>query len=174
MKEFCLEFGDDGRVRPHRSEGQACKTPEPTPFQTEVRGEHVRVEYTRGYFPSGVTDLFDFVSPELGTPHPLSESGYCSRFAPHETVEACGGPEAFARLFADALPAGREKELMEAFAGKLPEAGKPRRRKVQAEAPGPEEPGQEPPERPVLGENTAAAEPIPAGNEKPVSQRSLF
>jgi len=154
IKEFRLTFGDDGRVRPYRPENQSWQTPEPAlRFTLEVLGQPIRVEYTIDYFPTGGTDLFYFVSPnDPVQAHPLSETGCKSQFAPHDAVEACGGPEAFARLFAEACLAGRDKEFIEPFEGKRADIKIPPRGKVRTfQAPAREE------QPPVLGDHTALA-----------------
>ena len=110
--------------------------PLPPPSSTHVLtidGEKIRVEYTHDYFPqsSDGKDNFHFVSPHVpAQPHPLSESGHLSQFVPHDAVEACGGPEAYATLFAEAMLRGEAKLFLATFEGECPEAEKPRHRKT--------------------------------------------
>ena len=122
MKEYRLMIREDGRVVERPAERKGWKTPPPTAiFPLVIGGEEVQVRYTTGYFPnSGIDDLY-FVSPHgPPQPHPLSETGYFSRFVPHDAVEACGGPQAYAALLAEAILRGEDQPFIEAFEGPLP------------------------------------------------------
>lgn len=123
MHEFRLMLREDGCVVERPAERKGWKMPPPAAvFPLVVGGEEVQVRYTTGYFPSAATDLVYFVSPhEPPKPHALSETGYFSRFVPHDAVEACGGPQAYAALLADALLRGEEQQFIEAFEGQLAE-----------------------------------------------------
>jgi hypothetical protein len=123
MRDFNLTLKPDGRVVERTAEGKKCKTPKPAAiFTLAIGGEEVRVEYTPGYFPNDDTALVYFVSPyDPAQPHPLSDTGYFSRFVPHDVVEACGGPQAYAALLAEARLRGEEQAFIEAFEGPLPE-----------------------------------------------------
>jgi hypothetical protein len=136
MRSFGLSLSQDGRVSGGLQGSKSWQTPKPSlTFRLAAGGEEVRVEYTPDCFPGGGEDLFYFVSPhELGRPNCLSPSGYYSRRAPHDSVEACGGPRAYAALFAQARLAGQEKAFDAVFEGAWPEA-KPTRRKKSRSAP---------------------------------------
>jgi hypothetical protein len=174
VREFRLEAGDDGRVRPARPEGQPWRTPEPAVFTLDVAGGPVRVEYVAGYFPAGGTDHFSFVSPDApGTPHSLSGSGYWSHFCPAEAVEACGGPQAYAALYAGTRLAGAEKGFTALFEGEWPEARHPRRKR----APRPGETPAMVEAPPVVGGHTAAVAEErrqASGEAQPPVQKTLF
>jgi hypothetical protein len=71
-----------------------------TTFSITIRGEAVTVEYTPEYL--GGSDHFAYLSPhEPRKPHPLSETGYRSHFTKRAEVEAAGGPEVYALLYAE-------------------------------------------------------------------------
>lgn len=122
MREHGLMLRKDGRVVKLPAESKGCKTPRPAAvFSLSVGGEEVRVEYTPGYFPSDDTALLYIVSPhEPPKAHPLSDTGYFSRFVPHDALEACGGPQAYAALLAEAILRGEEQPFIEMFEGPLP------------------------------------------------------
>jgi hypothetical protein len=122
MKEFRWMMREDGRVVERRAERKGWKTPKPAAsFPLMVGGEEVRVEYTKEYFPNSGIDLVYFVSPhDPPSAHALSETGYFSRFVPHDAVEACGGPQAYAALLAEAILRSEEQRFIEAFEGPLP------------------------------------------------------
>ncbi len=169
MRAFDLTLTEDGRVLDRHAEGLPFRPPEPTRvFPLDVGGEAVKVEYTAEYFPRSGQDHFYFVSPhEPSQPHPLSETGYLSHFALHDAVEACGGPEAYAALFAEARLRGAEKEFAATFEGAWPEVKKPRRRKSAGERGPP----------PVVGEHTAAVaqeRQAEASVTRPPRQGELF
>lgn len=136
MKSFRLTMRDDGRVVERPAEGRQRKTSQPTDtFPLVVGGEEVRVEYTEQYFPNSGTGLFYIVSQhDPARPHPLSDTGYFSRFVPHDAVEACGGPGAYAALLADAVLRDEEQFFIEAFEGPLPETDERRRRQANRPA----------------------------------------
>lgn len=93
-------------------------------FTVEVGGERVAVEYTRDYFALSSTDHFQFRSPaDPPRPLPISPSGYLSHFAPGEQVDALGGPEAFARRYAEEVLAGRGEGFRDALEGWWPKTG---------------------------------------------------
>jgi hypothetical protein len=171
MRAFGLAFSEDGRVVGRPREGRPWPAPIPVQtFRLAAGGEELGVEYTPDYFPGGGTDHFSFVSPhQPPRPHRLSETGYLSQFAPHDAVEACGGPRAYAALFAEARLRGQEKAFNATFEGEWPE-GKRRRRKKAAPAAGEGRP-------PVLGEHTARAvggQGPPKPGEGPPRQGMLF
>jgi len=122
MREHGLTLRKDGRVVKQPAEAKGRKTPRPTTtFTLKIGGEDVQVEYTRQYFPNDDTALVYIVSPhDPPKPHPLSDTGYFSRFVPHDAVEACGGPEAYVALLAYTLLRGEEQSFIEAFEGQLP------------------------------------------------------
>jgi hypothetical protein len=174
MREFGLAIGEDGRVTERFREGVTPPTPKPSlTFPLAVRGEDVRVEYTSDYFPRSGQDHFYFVSPhEPARAHPLSGTGHWSQFAMHDAVEACGGPESYAALYAEARLSGREKEFAALFEGKWPEAKQPRRKRASRPAGAPARA-----ELQVVGGHTAAVaeERREAPDEKqPLAQKSLF
>jgi len=97
------------------------------------------VEYTAQYFPNSAIGMLYFRCPhEPAKPHALSDSGHLSRFVPPDTVEACGGPQQYAALLADAILGGKEKEFTEAFEGASFESNRHQRpsRHRQATQPG--------------------------------------
>ena len=96
-------------------------------FTLVVAGQEVQVQYTPSYFPLVARDDFSFAAES----NPLSESGHWHQFVPHDAVEAVGGPEAFAALYAEAKLAGRANEFMDQFEGRFPEGNRPRRRKTE-------------------------------------------
>jgi hypothetical protein len=122
MKAFRLTLRDDGRVVERPAEGRQRRATEPTDsFSLTVAGEEVHVRYTPQYLPNSGTGLFYIVSPhDPARPHPLSDTGYFSRFVPHDAVEACGGPQAYSALLADAVLRDEEQSFIEAFEGPLP------------------------------------------------------
>ena len=122
MKAFRLTMRDDGSVVERPAEGRQRKTSNPKDtFPLMIGGEEVRVEYTSQYFANSGTSLFYIVSPhDPAKPHPLSDTGYFSRFVPHDVVEACGGPGAYATLLAEAILRDEEQSFIEAFEGPLP------------------------------------------------------
>jgi hypothetical protein len=85
-------------------------------------------------------------------------------------VEACGGPHAYAALYADARQRGEDEAFSAAFEGTPPESKKPRRPKAPPPAAPPRPPT-------VLGEHTAQVveERAPDARPKPPAhQRRLF
>jgi hypothetical protein len=178
MKAFHLSLTEDGRLRQPHAEGKALPAPQPSlTFSLTINGEKIRVEYTHNYFPrSGdLKDNFYFVIPHAPPrAHPLSETGHRSQFALHDAVEACGGPQAYATLFAEATLRGEEKPFAATFEGEWPDAEKPRR----ATAPKPVlPPAAEKMNQPVAGEHAAKVtaerdEPAPTATRP--QQRTLF
>jgi len=163
MKEYRLMIREDGRVVERPAERKGWKTPPPDiVFPLVVGGEEVQIRYTTGYFPNSAIDRLYFVSPhDPPKAHPLSDTGYHSCFVPHDAVEACGGPRAYASLLADAILRGEEQEFIEAFEGPLPETDPRRHRQAN---------------RPRLGPGGHAGRLI-AEEEKPHNpsqQRMLF
>lgn len=138
MKAFRLTMRDDGRVVERPAQGRQRKTTQPTDtFPLVIGAEEMRVEYTREYFPNFGTDLVYIVSPhDPAKAHALSETGYFSRFVPNDAVEACGGPQAYAALLADAVLRGEEQSFIEAFEGPLPEIDHRRQENQPAAEPG--------------------------------------
>jgi hypothetical protein len=129
MREFGLTLRADGRVVEESRDVKPWKTPPAVTFQLELSGEPVQVQYTRGYFPDGITDMLYFTSPhEPGRPHPLSDTGYLGHLVPSDVVEACGGHQAYAVLLADAILRGEQKQFKETFEGAFPKAGQGQRR----------------------------------------------
>jgi hypothetical protein len=122
MREHGLALRKDGRVVKQAAEGKGWKTPRPAAtFPLTIGGEQLRVEYTPHYFPNDHTGLLYFISPhDPAKAHPLSDTGYFSRFVSHDAVEACGGPQTYAALLADAILRGEEQSFIEAFEGPLP------------------------------------------------------
>jgi hypothetical protein len=149
MREHRLMLREDGRVVEQPREGKTWKTPPPAlTFRLDVGGEEVRVEYTPGYFPNCDTDVLYFVSPhEPARPHALSGTGYHSRFVPHDIIEACGGPQAYAALLAAAVLRGEAEKLAAALEGPPPAAGQTRRRAAR--------PGRAAEQPPPAGEHAA-------------------
>jgi hypothetical protein len=169
MREHGLMLREDGHVVDRPREGKPWKTPTPSlTFRLDVGGQEMRVAYTPGYFPNSGTDNFYFVSPhEPPQPHLLSETGYMSRFVPNDAVEACGGPQAYAALLADAVVRGEADKFTAALEGKPPEAGQTRRGKASR-------PGTAGKQSPPPGEHSAkliAEEETP---RKPPKQGMLF
>lgn len=163
MREFGLVFDAEGRVV-EKEQGRR-KEPQTKTWTMQIGEETIEVRHTPHYFQG--SDLFSFVGEEVAPkdddpisqlldrhkPHALSGSGWWSHYASHDAVEACGGPKAFAKLYADARLAGQEEELAATLEGTAPE--KPQRGKV----------------RPVLGGHTAEVAQEPVG---PVRQGELF
>src|SRR5262249_17536315 len=139
MREFSLTLRADGRVVEKPREPIPWQTPPPTlTFLLELAGEPVQVRYTRRYFPDGVTDRLYFVSPhEPARPHALSGTGHLSHLVPSDVVEACGGPQAYAALFADAVLRGEEKQFTETFEGTFPKEKQRQPRKAKRPRPTP-------------------------------------
>jgi hypothetical protein len=139
MQEHDLILTEDGRVTERPREATRRPTPQPALVFALCGGEaEIRVEYTPAYFAG--RDHFQFRSPhEPVQPIPLSETGWYSHFAHRDAVEACGGPEAYAALFAEARRDGREDEFVAAFEGASPQVKCLRR--ARKERPGrPEQP----------------------------------
>ena len=165
MREFRLEISDDGQVADCGSRPPGKPSAPTLAFTLSVAGEEVQVSYTRDYCPRGGSDNFSFVAER----NPLSASGHWHTFAPGDAVQAVGGPQAFARLYAEAKLAGRDQEFLERFEGKMPEQKRPvRKQRAQ-------------PEQPVVGQHTAAVTEERAAKvkeaeteEKPVVQGDLF
>jgi len=130
MRAFSLVLTGDGRVVQRRREGDPWPKPEPSlTFRLTIQGEELRVEYTPDYFPDGGQDVISFVSlSDPPEPHCLSLSGILWTYVPHDAIVACGGPETFAALFAEARLRGEGKEFEATFKGEWPEAKQPRRR----------------------------------------------
>ena len=128
MREHSLAFSEDGRIVEVRYGIRPGGTPTPITFLLEIAGEQLSVQHARNYFP-GQDHLYFLHPDQPGQAHCLSSSGYFSVFVPHDAVEACGGPEVFTRLFAEARIAGKEEAFLTAFQGKAPEPKGRRRRK---------------------------------------------
>jgi hypothetical protein len=153
MAQYGLSFDSTGRVVEKRvlHPGASAKHLPTRRFPLTVAGQEVRVEYIPDYFPNRGQALFEFRSPhEPALRHPLSETGYLSQFVARDAVEACGGPEPFATLFAEAQLRGDDQAFVALFEAPRPEPqpkGKAgRKRPVSALSPSP-----------VLGEHTARA-----------------
>jgi hypothetical protein len=175
MRAFGLSLSEDGRVVERLREGKPGRTPKPSlTFLLAVGGEEVRVEYTRDYFPCGGKDYFYFVSPQTPpAPHPLSATGYLSQFVLHDAVEACGGPKAYAAMFAEARLRGEEEVFKAMFEGTGSEAKQPRRRKAFPSASLPRSGEQ----LPVIGEHTAqviAEQEDKKATGQPPRERTLY
>jgi hypothetical protein len=142
MHEYALTLQEDGRVIERPAEGKPWKTPRPAAtFALTVGGEEVRVEYVPEYFPNSGTGLLSFLSPhEPPKPHALSETGCLARFVSPDAVEACGGPQAYAAMLAEALIRGEVEQLSAALEGTPQEATKPRRDKTPRPQPASESP----------------------------------
>jgi hypothetical protein len=130
LRQQGLRVTEDGRIieevglRPRRSDAKPTRA-----FLLPIRDSEVKVEYTRNYFPHTDQDAFYFVRvdyvrpppeapyqlPDAAKPHPLSDTGFLNHFSDHDAVEACGGPEAYARLFAAAQLRGEAKQFDAAF-----------------------------------------------------------
>lgn len=123
-REFGLSVTNDGRVIEGEEKPRINPAPDET-FTLSIDGHPVKVDYTAWYFPALAKDSFQFSAES----NPLSPSGHWHEFAPHDAVEAVGGPEKFAAMYAEAKVAGSEKKFMEGFEGRPPE-GKPRKRKT--------------------------------------------
>jgi hypothetical protein len=174
MRAFSLSLSEDGRVLGRRKEVRPWQPPKPSlTFRLVVGGEEVQVEYTRDYFPEGGKDCFYLISPRNPPqPHALSATGYLSQFVPHDAVEACGGPKAYASMFAEARLRGEEDVFKAMFEGTGQEAKQPRRRKASPPASMPS--GEQ---LPVLGEHTAqilAEQEDHKASGQPSHQRTLF
>ena len=173
---FNLNLTEDGRVVSNQWHKPPFETPRPSKkFRLSLHGEEIRVEYTPFYFPDGRTDLLYFVSPhEPPQPHCLSGTGHWSALMPHDAIVACGGPETYAVLLAEARLRGEAKEFEVVFEGTRPE-GKPRRERKEAKS------GKQPqsqPTQPVVGKHTAQViqeqEADRAVDPQPSTQRTLF
>jgi hypothetical protein len=174
MRTFSLKLSEDGRVVPRNREAPPWKTPKSSmTFRLALGDEEVLVAYTPRYFPDGCTDYFYFVSPlDPPRPHCLSESGHLSLLPPHDVVVACGGPKAYAGLYAEARLRGEEEKLDATFEGEWPQANPSRRRKAIRPASPPAAP-----HLPVLGEHTAqviAKQEDKKETRHPPRERTLF
>jgi hypothetical protein len=174
MRAFGLKLSEDGRVVTRNREGPPWQTPKPSmTFRLTLGGEEVLVAYTPFYFPDGRTDYFYFISPlDPPRPHCLSETGYLSVLPSHDVVEACGGPKAYAALYAEARLRGEDQKFAAASEGEWPQTNHPRRQKVVAPASPPA--GQQ---LPVLGEHTGqvvAKQQDKKADRRPSRERSLF
>jgi hypothetical protein len=152
MAQHGLSFDSAGRVVDKRvlQHRPSANQPVVRRFPLTVAGQELRVEYTPDYFPSSGQALFYFRSPHEPTqPHPLSDTGYLSQFASRDAVHACGGPEAFAALFAEAQLHGKDQAFVALFEGTRPEA--------QPKAKAGRKPPDSAPPSPILGEHTARA-----------------
>jgi hypothetical protein len=166
MREFGLAMTDDGRVV-ERHAPMPRPVPEMT-FPLVVAGQEVQVHYARSYFPSTARDGLSFTAES----NPLSESGHWHQFIDHDAVEACGGPKAFAALYAEAKLTGRANEFIDQVEGRLQEGNRPHRKKPKRA---------DRPAIPVLGEHSAAVMEARESNageqtepQQPVKQRQLF
>jgi hypothetical protein len=169
MRAFGLTLREDGRVVDRPREGKHWRTPEPSgTFPLTIRGEEVRVAYTPGYFPNASTDVVAFISPhDPLRPHPLSETDFHSRFVPRDVIEACGGPQAYAALLAEALLCGEAEEFTASLEGSPPGRNRTRgRQAVQPESEGGAQP------TPGRHAKRVVAEPLAGGG--PLRQRTLF
>jgi hypothetical protein len=169
LRAFGLTVSEDGRVIERPAE--AGWSAPPQSFSLAVRDQEVRVEYTPAYSPASGRDHFAFLSPhDPPQPHALSASGHWSHFAAHDAVEACGGPHAYAALYAEARRRGEDQAFSAAFEGAPPQSKQPRRQKAPPPAAPPRPPA-------VLGVHTAevveerASDPFP---KPPAHQRRLF
>jgi len=126
MREFGLKLSEDGRVVDQRCQPGPTGKPEWS-FRLAVAGEELSVKYRSDYFPG--IDLVSFVADK---PHGLSATGHLAQFVPHDVIDACGGPEAFAAQFAEATLQGNAQEFMAAFKGKSPEPKRHQPAKEQA------------------------------------------
>lgn len=170
MREFGLVFDAEGRV----VEQKSAQPPKPreTRFPMRIGEQKIEVRFQPGYF-SG-TDLFSFVGQEivppdthpvsvlLGShkPHALSGSGWWSHYAPHDVVEACGGPGQYAALYAEARLAGEEKAFEAVLNGTRPEEKASSRKASPA---------------PVIGQHTAALVEVKHEERRePARQKELF
>jgi hypothetical protein len=175
MRTHGLMLSEDGRaVKKPSYIATPWLTPEPSlTFCLTIRGEQLRVEYTPDYFPTGGQDNFYFVSAQgAPQPHCLSSTGYLSHLAPHDAVAACGGPEAYAALYAEAVLRGDVKEFETLFVGKWPETKTPRRSKTSRQTTSPVAE-----QLPVVGEHTAQVIAEQEGKKttsQPERQRTLF
>ncbi len=124
----------------------------------------LEVQYTHFCLPTSGLDNFSFLGAEPPPPadpsseafrgrkpHALSASGYWSQHIPHDFVEACGGPERCAALYAEARLRGQDKQFEAAFKGEWPGARSSQRRK-----PGRRTTAAEAGAAPVIGEHTKA------------------
>jgi hypothetical protein len=170
MRRYGLTLTAEGRVveDPLRRPGRARAAPRRC-FPLRVGDDEPRVEYAPHYFPNSDMDLLTFVSPyEPPRPHALSASGTWAHFASRDAVEACGGPEGYAALLAEAVLQG-DRHFDAAFGGPEPEPA-PRRRQPAA-APVGEQPTAEAPQvsgphsARVLAEEAASPAPRPAGGK---------
>jgi len=184
MSQFGFILDRDGHVAPqlpHRG-GKAPAYPRRN-FPMRVGDEEVRVEYAPYYFPNSDQDLFTFISPhQPPRPHPLSETGFWSHFTSRDAVEACGGPEPYAALLAEAMLQD-DRSFDAAFHGATPEHVTRQRKPVAARSAALPEasvtdqnadarPASGPHSARVLADETGQAEPQPA-KDKP-RQRFLF
>tara|TARA_R110002020_G_scaffold219395_5_gene427303 strand:+ start:1466 stop:1771 length:306 start_codon:yes stop_codon:yes gene_type:complete len=81
-----------------------------TDHHIEWEGIAVLVKWCPRYF--GVKDIYQIAHLEIHaankTPLPITETGYKSHFIDKETVEALGGPVAYARTWLDEAAASPE------------------------------------------------------------------
>ncbi len=135
MRLFGLALNTDGRVVEERQhQGAKRRDWPPRSFLLQIQGEEVCVEYAPNYFPNSHRDLLTFLSPhEPPRPHPLSETGTWAHFTSRDAVDACGGPERYAALLAEAMLQGN-RDFDAAFHGVTAEAVS-RARKPNTEPP---------------------------------------
>ena len=178
MRAFDLKLSEDGRVVDGRREGERRQQLQTQPasltFPLALGDQEMRVEYTCDYFPDRGIDLFYFVSPaDPPQAHALSASGYLSQFVPHDAVEACGGPEAFATQFAEARLRGEENQFKAIFEGASLQEEQPRRSAASPPVSSPT--GKQ---LPILGEHTAQVlaeqKPKKKTTSRPPRQGTLF
>ena len=151
MKEHQLAFDAEGRVIDESKKSTA--KPRTRSFPMQLDEDTIEVRYQPTYMAG--TDLFSFIGKKIElppdahpianivgshTPHALSGTGWWSHYAPHDAVEAFGGPKQFARMYAEARLEGKDKELDETLQGKRPEMTTTRRT---------------PKEQPIVGQHTA-------------------
>ena len=174
MREFGLAFDRQGKVVPEDQPFGYVEKPTSI-FPLKIGEDTVNVRYTRYSFPYYGKDSFSFVGERLPDhpkqnysgckPHSLSSTGWWSITVPHDAVEAYGGPEAFAALYAQAKLRGEDKEFEAVFEGNRQQS-KPKYKRKAAK---PIET-----EKPVIGEHTAHVVQEQTSQAGPGMQKSLF
>jgi hypothetical protein len=169
MKEFRLVFDAEGRVVEEKEIRPGVPEPRPTTFPLQIGDETVEVRYTHDYLPNAALGLFSFAGEKLPgdnhpmaahKPHALSGTGWRSHYASRDAVEACGGPERFAALYAEARLKGEDERMDATLNGVRPVEKVTRR----GAAPAVEK------ERAVVGQHTAkVVQAEPSGRTRHVS-----
>jgi hypothetical protein len=188
MRQDGLIFDDEGRVVDGLALAKAMTAVKRANrhFKLPIGGAPVSVDYTEGYCPKARQNLFSFIGEPRQRaqgetpgpmnqykPHALSETGWLSHYAAHDAVQALGGPEAYARQFAQEVLEARDHEFEAVFIG--PKEGSLPRKKRPFKMMRDNEEATATESRPVIDEHTAALEEEPQQQpDSPLRQGQLF